>query len=89
MRGPTLGTPFPLASSAYLPLLLLPICGHHLTIYQALSGQSQQQTETYFAGKRYGELKRIVADLAIITLSPIQERYYVLMDDQTAGHRGS
>jgi len=55
-----------------------------LTIYQALSGQSQQQIETHFAGKGYGELKRIVADLIIMTLGPIQERYYALMDDQTA-----
>lgn len=36
-----------------------------LTIYQALSGQSQQQIETHFAGKGYGELKRIVADLRL------------------------
>ena len=36
------------------------------------------------AGKGYGELKRIIADLIIMTLSPIQERYYALMDDQTA-----
>jgi tryptophanyl-tRNA synthetase len=55
-----------------------------LTIYQALSGQSQQQIETHFAGKGYGELKRIVADLIIMTLGPIQECYYALMDDQTA-----
>jgi tryptophanyl-tRNA synthetase len=55
-----------------------------LTIYQALSGQSQQQIETHFAGKGYGELKRTVADLVIMTLGPIQERYYALMDDQTA-----
>ena len=55
-----------------------------MTIYQALSGQSQQQIETYFAGKGYGELKRAVADLVIITLGPIQERYYALMDDRAA-----
>jgi len=55
-----------------------------LTIYQALSGQSQQQIETHFAGKDYCELQRTVADLVIMTLGPIQERYYALMDDQTA-----
>jgi tryptophanyl-tRNA synthetase len=55
-----------------------------LTIYQALSGQSQQQIETHFAGKGYGELKRTVADLVIMTLGPIQERYYALMADRTA-----
>ena len=55
-----------------------------LTIYQALSGQSQQQIETHFAGKGYGELKRTVADLVIMTLGPIQERYYALMDNRTA-----
>jgi tryptophanyl-tRNA synthetase len=52
-----------------------------LTIYQALSGQSPPQIETHFAGKGYGELKREVADLIIMTLSPIQERYYALVDD--------
>ena len=55
-----------------------------LTIYQALSGQSQQQIETHFAGKGYGELKRAVAELVIMTLGPIQERYYALMDDRAA-----
>ena len=55
-----------------------------LTIYQALSGQSQQQIETHFAGKGYGELKRAVAELVIMTLEPIQERYYTLMGDRAA-----
>jgi tryptophanyl-tRNA synthetase len=55
-----------------------------LTIYQALSGQSQQQIEVHFAGKGYGKLKREVADLVIMTLGPIQERYYALMDDPAA-----
>src|SRR5918912_250261 len=41
-----------------------------LTIYQALSGQSQQQIEAHFAGKGYGDLKRAVADLVIMTLGP-------------------
>jgi tryptophanyl-tRNA synthetase len=66
-----------------------------LTIYQALSGQSQQQIETHFTGKGYGELKRTVADLVIMTLGPIQERYYALEEQRPAllpsslGHRGS
>jgi len=55
-----------------------------LTIYQALSGQSPQQIETRFAGKGYGELKREVADLVIMTLRPMQECYYALMDDPAA-----
>src|SRR5438093_5382866 len=55
-----------------------------LTIYQALSGRSQEQIEAHFVGKGYGELKREVADLVILTLAPIQERYAALMDDRAA-----
>jgi hypothetical protein len=78
-KGPTLGTPFP------LPLrCIYPSSSSQSNALSRGSGQSQQQIETHFAGKGYGELKRIVADLIIMTLGPIQERYYALMDDQTA-----
>ncbi len=46
-----------------------------LTMYQALSGQSQEQIEAHFAGKGYAQLKGDLADLVVATLEPIQERY--------------
>jgi len=50
------------------------------------SGQLSRSSplETHFAGKGYGELKRTVADLVIMTLGPIQERYDALMHDRAA-----
>lgn len=50
-----------------------------LTIYQALSGQTQEQIESHFAGKGYGELKRELADLVIAALAPLQARYREIM----------
>ena len=46
-----------------------------LTIFQALSGQSQQEIEAHFAGKGYAQLKGDLADLVVTTLEPIQARY--------------
>ena len=46
-----------------------------LTIYRALSGQSQADIESHFAGKGYGDLKSDLADLVIASLEPIQQRY--------------
>ncbi len=52
-----------------------------LTIYQLLSGQSQEEIEDHFAGKGYGELKREVAEIVIEALRPIQRRYRELAAD--------
>jgi tryptophanyl-tRNA synthetase len=52
-----------------------------LTIYQLLTGQSQQQIEAEFAGKGYGEFKAAMTEQLIATLEPIQKRYYELMGD--------
>ena len=46
-----------------------------LTIYRALSGQSQADIESHFAHKGYGDLKGELADLVIASLEPIQQRY--------------
>lgn len=46
-----------------------------LSIYQALSGQSQEEIEAHFAGKGYAQLKGDLADLVVAALEPIQERY--------------
>ena len=52
-----------------------------LTIYQALSGESEEQIEDAFNGRGYGDLKREAADLVIATLEPIQKRYREITDD--------
>jgi len=52
-----------------------------LTIYQAISNETQAEIEGHFDGKGYGELKRAVADCVIDTLEPLQARYYQLMNE--------
>ena len=52
-----------------------------LTIYQAISGETEEELEVHFSGKGYGDLKREVADLVIATLEPIQGRYREITDD--------
>jgi tryptophanyl-tRNA synthetase len=53
-----------------------------LTVYQLLTGQSQQEIEAEFAGKGYGDFKTALIEKLIATLEPIQKRYYELMNDQ-------
>lgn len=55
-----------------------------LSIYQLLSGQSEQEIEDHFAGKGYGDLKREVAEIVVEALRPIQRRYQELADDPAA-----
>jgi tryptophanyl-tRNA synthetase len=52
-----------------------------LTIYQLLTGQSQQEIEDEFAGKGYGDFKAALTERLVATLSPIQQRYHELMND--------
>ena len=52
-----------------------------LTIYSALSGQSQADIESHFAGKGYGDLKGDLADLVIASVEPIQQRYRDVTED--------
>ena len=52
-----------------------------LSIYQSLTGQSEQEIEAAFAGKGYGDFKAALTDSIVTTLSPIQQRYYELMND--------
>ena len=51
------------------------------TIYQLLSGQSEQEIEDEFAGKGYGDFKAALTERLVETLRPIQERYYELIND--------
>ncbi len=52
-----------------------------LTIYQLLTGQSQQEIEAEFAGKGYGDFKAALTERLVATLAPIQQRYQELMND--------
>ncbi len=55
-----------------------------LTIYEMLTGKSQQDIETKFADSGYGAVKAAVTEQVIATLEPIQKRYYELMNDLPA-----
>jgi len=52
-----------------------------LTIYQTLTGQSQQEIEQEFAGKGYGDFKAALTERLVETLTPIQQRYNELIND--------
>src|SRR6059058_5045126 len=52
-----------------------------LTIYQLLTGYSQQEIEAEFAGKGYGDFKAALTERLVATLGPIQKRYHELMND--------
>lgn len=46
-----------------------------LTIFQAFSGLSDDHMRSQFAGMRYGDLKKKVAEMVASSLEPIQQRY--------------
>lgn len=52
-----------------------------LAIYQLLTGQSEQEIEADFAGKGYGDFKAALIERLVATLTPIQQKYYELMND--------
>jgi tryptophanyl-tRNA synthetase len=52
-----------------------------LTIYQMLTGQSQQEIEDEFTGKGYGDFKAALTERLVETLTPIQQRYNELISD--------
>lgn len=51
-----------------------PAISNLLTIYQLLTGRSQEECVEHFAGKGYGHFKAELADAAIEYLRPFQER---------------
>src|SRR6185295_8835368 len=52
-----------------------------LGIYQAFSGWSNDQMRAHFAGMRYGDLKKQVAEMVIAKLEPLQQRYREITSD--------
>ena len=55
-----------------------------VTIYQALTGQPQEEIEAEFAGKGYGDFKAALTERLVATLAPIQKRHRELMNDLPA-----
>lgn len=51
-----------------------------LMIYSILANEPIEQLEARYVGKGYGEFKADVAEAIINTLTPIQEKYYELME---------
>lgn len=52
-----------------------------LSIHQAFTGWSDDQVRAHFAGMRYGDLKKTVAESVVAGLEPIQQRYNEIAAD--------
>ena len=52
-----------------------------LTIHQAFTGWTDDQVKSHFAGLRYGDLKKTVAEAVVAGLEPIQQRYREITAD--------
>jgi tryptophanyl-tRNA synthetase len=53
-----------------------------ISIYQAFSSASDDDVKARFAGMRYGDLKKQVAEMVIEHLEPFQERYRRIVSEQ-------
>jgi len=54
-----------------------------LSIFQAFADWSNDRMQAHFAGMRYGDLKKQVAEMVVSKLEPIQSRYKEITADQT------
>lgn len=54
---------------------LFPGVENLLTIHQAFTGWTDDQMKSHFAGMRYGDLKKQVAEAVVAGLEPLQTRY--------------
>ena len=52
-----------------------------LLIHQAFSGWTTDQMKSHFAGLRYGDFKKQVAEMVVTSLEPIQQRYAEITAD--------
>ena len=50
-----------------------------LSIFQAFTGWSDENTRAHFTGMRYGDLKKQVAEAVVESIEPIQKRYQQIM----------
>jgi tryptophanyl-tRNA synthetase len=46
-----------------------------ISIYQAISGSTDEELKSRFNGMRYGDLKKTVAEMVVSHIEPLQERY--------------
>ena len=53
-----------------------------LSIFQAFSGWSDDNTRAHFTGMRYGDLKKQVAEAVVSALEPVQARYREIMAER-------
>ncbi|MEM7791789.1 MAG: tryptophan--tRNA ligase [Verrucomicrobiota bacterium] len=53
-----------------------------LQIFCVATGRAVGEVESEFAGKGYGDLKKVVADAVIATLEPVQKKYDELIKDK-------
>lgn len=53
-----------------------------LTIYSVISGQTIEQVVKQFEGKMYGHLKVELGELIVDYLTPIQQRFHQIRDDE-------
>jgi tryptophanyl-tRNA synthetase len=53
-----------------------------LTIFQAFTAWSDENTRAHFTGMRYGDLKKQVAEAVVSALEPIQKRYHEIMSER-------
>ena len=52
-----------------------------ISIYQAFSGAPDDQVKSQFTGMRYGDLKKLVAEMTVAQLEPLQQRYREIIAD--------
>ena len=52
-----------------------------LSIFQAFSGWTNDQMTAHFAGMRYGDLKKQVAEMIVSHLEPMQQRYRAIVSE--------
>lgn len=52
-----------------------------LTIYQAISSKSNEDIESYFSDKGYGDLKKAVLESVVSLLEPLQDEFERLMNE--------
>jgi tryptophanyl-tRNA synthetase len=53
-----------------------------LSIFQAFADWTNEQMAAHFAGLRYGDLKKQVAEMVVAKLEPVQRRYHEIIADQ-------
>jgi tryptophanyl-tRNA synthetase len=52
-----------------------------LSIFQAFTDWPDDQVKTHFAGMRYGDLKKQVAEAVVAAIEPMQQRYREITAD--------